>query len=99
MSAPRKDEVISYLRSHAADLKAAGMSSLYLFGSVARGDAGPDSDVDLFFEYEPHVRGLDVVGLYLALEDLFDCKVDAAVRRSLHPALRESIEADAIQVF
>ncbi len=99
MSAPRKDEVITYLRSHAADLKAAGMRSLYLFGSVARGDAGPDSDVDLFFEYEPHVRGLDVIGLYLAVEDLFDRKVDVVSRKSIHPALRQRIEADAVQVF
>jgi len=99
MSAPRKDEVISYLRSHAADLKAAGMSSLYLFGSVARGDAGPDSDVDLFFEYEPHVRGLDVIGLMHMIEDLFDRKVDVVSRKSLHPALKDNIEADAVQVF
>jgi len=44
-----------------------GIETVFLFGSVARGDATPTSDVDLFFEHKPEVRGPDVIGLYLAL--------------------------------
>lgn len=44
-----RNHVITTLRIHEADLHRAGVARLYLFGSVARQEAGPDSDVDLFF--------------------------------------------------
>ena len=49
---PRADDVIATLRAHEAELRAAGIHRLSLFGSVARGDAGPDSDVDLAAELD-----------------------------------------------
>jgi predicted nucleotidyltransferase len=50
---PTAERVIATLRAHEADLRRAGLRSLSLFGSVARGDAGPDSDIDLAAEFEP----------------------------------------------
>jgi uncharacterized protein len=47
-----RDEVISRLQQHKADLKRLGVEHLYLFGSTARGEAREDSDVDLFFDHE-----------------------------------------------
>jgi predicted nucleotidyltransferase len=54
------DEVIATLRAHEAELRAAGIRRLSLFGSVARGDAEADSDVDLAVEFDPAAR----IGLF-----------------------------------
>ncbi len=47
----KRDEAISRLQQHEADLKRLGVEHLYMFGSTARGEATNDSDVDLFFDY------------------------------------------------
>jgi uncharacterized protein len=48
----KRDEAINRLQQHEADLKRLGVERLYMFGSIARGEARDDSDVDLFFDYE-----------------------------------------------
>jgi hypothetical protein len=53
-----RDEAIRKLREHEAELRQLGVQHLYLFGSTARGEAGEDSDVDLFFDYERGKLGL-----------------------------------------
>ena len=98
MTVPTRQHVIETLRPHADELRAAGMQALYLFGSVARGDAGPESDVDLFFEHRKGM-GLEVLGLMHRIEDLMDYPVDVATRGSLHPALRANIESEAVKIF
>jgi len=52
----KRDEATSRLQQHEADLKRLGV--LYMFGSIARGEANDDSDVDLFFDYEKGKLGL-----------------------------------------
>jgi predicted nucleotidyltransferase len=54
----KRDEAIAKLRQHETDLRQMGVESLYLFGSTARGEARSDSDVDLFFDYDPDRLGL-----------------------------------------
>ena len=54
----KRDEAINRLLQHQADLKQLGVEHLYLFGSTARGEAGDDSDVDLFFDHEKGKLGL-----------------------------------------
>ena len=56
--AMKRDEAISRLKQHEADLKRLGVEHLYMFGSTARGEAKDDSDVDLFFDYEKGKLGL-----------------------------------------
>ena len=51
-------EAIAKLKEHEAELKRLGVEHLYLFGSTARDDARPDSDVDLFFDYDKGRLGL-----------------------------------------
>ena len=53
-----RDEAINRLKGHEAELKRLGVEHLYLFGSIARGDATDGSDVDLFFDYEKGKFGL-----------------------------------------
>jgi hypothetical protein len=56
--AMKRDEAISRLKQHGADLKRLGVEHLYMFGSTVRGEAKDDSDVDLFFDYQRGKLGL-----------------------------------------
>jgi predicted nucleotidyltransferase len=97
----RKAEAIEKLRRQADAIRALGATSLYLFGSVARDEAGPDSDLDLFIDYDPDSRfnAFDLVGIKLFLEDELSTKIDVTTRDSLHPILKERIELSATRVF
>ena len=66
-----------------------------VFGSVARGDDGAHSDVDLLVDMDPDRSLLDVVGLGQDLEELLDRRVDVLTGASLHPTLRDRILADS----
>lgn len=94
----RRDDVIAKLRANEAALRSRGVSGLFLFGSTARGEDGPDSDVDLFFDH-PHGLGLEVIGIIDHVRELLAADADVTTRRSLHPLLRSQIEASAIRVF
>ena len=97
----RKAEVIKTLMSQEAAIRNLGVDALYLYGSHARDEARPDSDVDLFFDKAPDrpLGFLELTGLKIMLEDVFGRQVDVATRTSLHPVLRTGIEASAIRVF
>ena len=97
----KKAEAIEKLRRQADAIRALGATSLYLFGSVARDEAGPDSDLDLFIDYDESKKFslLDLVGIKLFLEDELVVPVDVTTRDSLHPILKDRIERSATQVF
>lgn len=96
----RRDETTSRLRDHADRLRAAGVGALYLFGSIARDDAGTDSDIDLFFDpANPRLNLFGVMAVRDEVEALLGCKADVMTRNSIHPYLRPRIEAEALQVF
>ena len=63
-------EVIDTLRDHQAVLRQAGIARLSLFGSVARNEAGPDSDIDLAVEFDPDAK-MDLIRL-VGIMALFD---------------------------
>jgi uncharacterized protein len=93
-------ETIAALRDHAASIRAHGVTALYIFGSAARGEAGPDSDVDIFVDYDPET--FDFVHLIRLREELsrvLGRPADLTTRDGLHPDLRDDIEAEAIRVF
>jgi predicted nucleotidyltransferase len=96
-----KDEAIASLKRHAEAIRALGATSLYLFGSIARGEATANSDLDLFVDYDRDGRfnAFDLVGIKLLLEDKLGLQVDVTTRDSLHPMLREGIEQSAARVF
>lgn len=93
-----RDEIVATLKAHEAELRARGVSGLYLFGSTARGDDRHDSDVDLFFDHRRGL-GIEVIGIMERVRDLLPGDIDVTTRHSLHPMLRPSIEAAAIRVF
>ena len=72
-----------------------GARNVRVFGSVARGEDRPDSDVDLLVEMEPGRFLLDLVALGQDLEELLQRKVDILTEGSVHPAIRPHILADA----
>jgi uncharacterized protein len=92
--------VIARLKEHEAEFKQLGVEHLYLFGSTARGEAREDSDVDLFFDHPVGSLGLfELLDVKAAAARILGRKTDIMTRRSLHPVLRERIEAAALQVF
>jgi predicted nucleotidyltransferase len=95
-----RDAAIAKLKKHEAELKRLGVEHLYLFGSTARGEAREDSDVDLFFDHPLGSLGLfKLMDVKDAAARILGHETDVMTRRSLHPALRERIEASAVQVF
>lgn len=100
MSGMDKNAVIDKLRAHQDALRAEGIAHMFLFGSVARGEAGPNSDVDLFYDHDaPKFSLIDVVRVQERLSDLLGARVDAMTRNSVHPRIRHRVEAEAVQVF
>lgn len=76
-----------------------GVKSIALFGSVARNEAAGTSDVDVLVEFERPVDLFDLVDLQLHLQSVLGVKkVDAVMRDSLYPALRDNILGGAIDV-
>jgi uncharacterized protein len=95
-----RDEAIQKLKQHEAELKQMGVEHLFLFGSTARGEARPDSDVDLFFDHPQGSLGLyELMDVKERAAEILGCKTDIMTRRSLHRVLRRDIEASALQVF
>ncbi|HET8997912.1 MAG TPA: nucleotidyltransferase domain-containing protein [Acetobacteraceae bacterium] len=95
-----RSEAISRLQAHEAELRTLGVQHLYLFGSTARGQARPNSDVDLFFDHPLGAIGLyDLLDVQRAASRILGCKADVMTRRSLHRVLRQDIESSALQVF
>jgi len=95
----KRQQILDTIASCHDELRARGVKSLALFGSAARGDATDSSDVDLLVEFDRPVGLLGLIALKHRLEDLLQVeKVDLLTRDGLHPALKERILAEAIDV-
>jgi predicted nucleotidyltransferase len=70
-----------------------------IFGSVARGEATGDSDIDLLIEFEGRKSLLDLAGLKIELEESLGRKVDVLTYKSLHPLLRDRILEEEEALF
>jgi uncharacterized protein len=97
----RRDEAITRIRKHADAIRAEGASALYLFGSLARDEARPDSDIDVFVEVDPlsSFSLLNMSGIRLIIMDELGQDVDITTRDSLHPELKDRILSEAVQVI
>jgi uncharacterized protein len=72
-----------------------GASNVRVFGSVARGEARPESDVDLLIDLEPGRSLLDHVALLQDLEDILSLKVDVVNEKALHQCIRDRVLREA----
>lgn len=100
-AAMRQEHVIAKLRAHEPELKKAGIVHLRLHGSVARGDAGPTSDVDLIAKFDKAKRLslIDVVGIQNRLEDILGVPVDLSEEDMLKEPVRVKAEREAVLAF
>ena len=97
----RRDDVIARLKKTEPALRTFGVDALYLFGSHARDEAGPDSDIDVFvdpaagsaFGFAPFMDTYEI------LQAAVGEKLDYGTRKGLHPLLRADIEREAVRVF
>ena len=96
----RLDDVKKALAGHEAELKEQGVKSLAVFGSVARGDAGPDSDVDLLVEFDRTVGIFHFIHVKNWLGDLLEgAQVDLIMREAIYEELKEDIYGEAVNVL
>jgi predicted nucleotidyltransferase len=97
----KRTEALKRLRAFSGALKARGATSLYLFGSTARNQAGDKSDIDLFLDYDPRSKfnAFDLVATKRLLQDGLGVNVDLTTRNGLHPLIRKQVEAEATRVF
>ena len=90
------DELLREKRNEILRLAAQhGAYNVRIFGSVARGEAGPESDIDFLVDMEQDRSLLDSAALLADLEDLLGCSVDVATERALRPRIRQRVLDEA----
>jgi uncharacterized protein len=95
----KRDEVIGFLSAHVQELaERFGVLSLALFGSMARDDARPDSDVDVLVEFHETPGLAEYMSLKFWLEDHLGRPVDLVMKGALKPWARPVVEAETIRV-
>jgi len=95
-----KDQVIEVLRAHERELREAGIAHLELHGSVVRGEAGPESDVDLIYELDRAISLIRFEGIRNQISDILGgVTVDLADRNRLREPIRANAEREAELVF
>jgi predicted nucleotidyltransferase len=91
-SSPGLTETLGTLRAHADDFRRQGVRHLYLFGSVARGDARPTSDIDIAVDIDPDADFslLDLIGIQQMADELLGWPTDVVECRGLKRVVRRS---------
>lgn len=87
----RRTDILRVARAH-------GATRVQLFGSAARGEARPDSDIDLLVDLEPGRSLLDLVAIKQDLEDLLGREVDVVTEAAVSPYFREQVLHEAVSL-
>jgi uncharacterized protein len=97
----KRERVMRLVRQHEPDLRALGVARLWLFGSLARGDAGAKSDIDVLISVPPAWKFslLDLAEVRAELCELLGRETDVVIREDVQPSLWKTIEEDLIKVF
>lgn len=94
-----KEQALTLLRDHKAVLvQRFGVADIALFGSIARGEATPDSDMDILIRFDGLATSRRYFGVQFYLEDLTGLSVDLVTDKALRPELRPYVEREAIYV-
>ena len=86
-----KEDILRIVRKHNAD-------KVYVFGSCARGEDTPESDVDLLVDFNQNASLFDQVYIQNEMHSLLECTVDVVSRRGLHPYIRRRVLAEAVEL-
>jgi len=92
------DHILFVFSSHQQELAELHVKSLFIFGSVARGEAKPTSDIDVLVSFQGSPTFDKYMDLKFFLEALFDCKIDLVTENGVREELREYVEKDKIRV-
>lgn len=85
----RREQVLRVAAKH-------GARNVRIFGSAARGEDSPESDIDVLVDLDPDRTLMDLGGLLMDLRELVQVRVDVATEEMLRPEIRQSVLADAI---
>lgn len=96
-----KDDVVTFLRQREPALRGMGVVKLVLFGSVARGEERPTSDIDVMIEVSPDARFslLDRIGIQHDIEDAFGRHAQVCEPQELPQTIAARIVRDALPIF
>ena len=96
-----RDQLLDELRALRPQLEGEGVTHLALFGSRAREDNGPESDVDLVIDIDETRKFslLDLVGVSHTIGDRLDLEANIVTRRSLEPDFAAEIRPDLVEIF
>ena len=95
-----REEVLSRLRPHEAELRQSGVCGLYLFGSAARNEAASDSDIDLAFDLDDLPFSiLSQSALQVRLSDVLSRNVDFVRLKALRPKVAARVRRDLVKIF
>ena len=94
-------DALGILRAHEHALRARGVRHAAIFGSMARGQERPDSDIDLMIEVDPkaHLSLFDFAGMQVELEELMGRPTDLVQREALRPTIRARADAEKVDAF
>jgi len=87
----KREEILRIARGH-------GARHVRMFGSVARGEGGAGSDLDLLVELDPGRSLLDIIAIKQDLEDLLGCKVDVVTEAAISPYIRDQVLEEAVSL-
>ena len=85
----KRNEIIAVAAKHDAH-------NIRVFGSVVRGEAGPDSDIDFLIDVDPNTSSWFPAGLILDLERILHCRVEVVTEKALNPLIREYVLSEAV---
>jgi uncharacterized protein len=87
----KREDILRIAKKH-------GAYNIRVFGSVVRGEAKQDSDLDILIDLEPNRSLLDHAGLIVDLQETMNCKVDVVTEKGLRPRIRDVILREAIPI-
>jgi uncharacterized protein len=96
--AMKRDQAIAILKQYEQPLKSFGVKSLAIFGSVARDEAHPESDIDILVEFSEPPTFNRYMDVKFYLEDSLGQSVDLVSHKMLKPQIRQTVEKEAIHV-
>lgn len=95
-----REEIIERIRARAEAVKALGATALYIYGSRVRGEERPDSDLDVFVDFDPaKFTFVELVELEDMLSRELGLKVQLGTHDALHPLMKSTIEREAVRVL
>lgn len=95
-----REDIIDRIRARAEAVRALGATALYIYGSRVRGEERPDSDLDVFVDFDPvKFTFVELVELEDMLSRELGLKVQLGTHDALHPLMKNSIEQEAVRVL